>query len=35
MNILGSGIKDGLLLKPIHYQWAYDLYNQVLATAWL
>ena len=34
MSILGSGIKDGLLLKPIHYQWAYDLYNQAVANTW-
>ncbi len=34
MKILGSGITDGLLLKPIHYQWAYDLYNQAVANTW-
>jgi ribonucleoside-diphosphate reductase beta chain len=34
MNILGTGIQDGLLLKPIHYQWAYDLYNQAVANTW-
>ena len=25
--ILGSGIQEGLLLKPVTYSWAYDLYN--------
>lgn len=34
MNILGTGIQDGLLLKPIRYQWAYDLYNQAVANTW-
>ncbi len=34
MGILGTGIQDGLLLKPIHYQWAYDLYNQAVANTW-
>ena len=34
MKILGTGIQDGLLLKPIHYQWAYDLYNQAVANTW-
>lgn len=33
-NLLGSGISEGLLLKPIHYQWAYDLYNQAVANTW-
>lgn len=33
-KILGTGIQDGLLLKPIHYQWAYDLYNQAVANTW-
>ena len=33
-GILGSGIKDGLLLKPINYPWAYDLYNQAVANTW-
>lgn len=34
MGILGTGISEGLLLKPIHYQWAYDLYNQAVANTW-
>lgn len=34
MTILGTGIQDGLLLKPIRYQWAYDLYNQAVANTW-
>jgi ribonucleoside-diphosphate reductase beta chain len=33
-QILGTGISDGLLLKPIRYQWAYDLYNQAVANTW-
>jgi len=33
-GILGSGIGDGLLLKPVHYDWAYDLYNQAVANTW-
>lgn len=33
-GILGSGIRDGLQLKPIRYQWAYDLYNQAVANTW-
>ncbi|MGI8869639.1 MAG: ribonucleotide-diphosphate reductase subunit beta [Mycobacteriales bacterium] len=33
-GILGTGISDGLLLKPIRYQWAYDLYNQAVANTW-
>lgn len=33
-SILGTGIQDGLLLKPIRYQWAYDLYNQAVANTW-
>lgn len=32
--ILGTGISEGLLLKPIRYQWAYDLYNQAVANTW-
>ncbi|TWE11377.1 ribonucleotide-diphosphate reductase subunit beta [Rudaeicoccus suwonensis] len=32
--ILGTGIQEGLLLKPIRYQWAYDLYNQAVANTW-
>ncbi len=34
MHILGTGISEGLLLKPIQYQWAYDLYNQAVANTW-
>jgi len=34
MGILGTGIQDGLLLKPVKYQWAYDLYNQAVANTW-
>ena len=33
-KILGAGIQDGLLLKPIHYQWAMDLYDQAVANTW-
>ncbi|KQX69934.1 ribonucleotide-diphosphate reductase subunit beta [Angustibacter sp. Root456] len=33
-SILGTGISDGLLLKPIRYEWAYDLYNQAVANTW-
>jgi ribonucleoside-diphosphate reductase beta chain len=33
-GILGTGIQDGLLLKPVTYQWAYDLYNQAVANTW-
>ncbi len=34
MAILGSGIQDGLLLKPVTYQWAMDLYDQAVANTW-
>src|SRR5660398_335688 len=34
MGILGTGIQDGLLLKPIKYQWAMDLYDQAVANTW-
>ena len=34
MAILGTGIQDGLLLKPIKYQWAMDLYDQAVANTW-
>lgn len=34
MGILGTGIQDGLLLKPVKYKWAYDLYNQAVANTW-
>lgn len=33
-GILGQGIQDGLLLKPINYPWAYELYNQAVANTW-
>lgn len=33
-KILGTGIQDGLLLKPIHYRWAMDLYDQAVANTW-
>ncbi|MBD2760451.1 ribonucleotide-diphosphate reductase subunit beta [Yimella sp. cx-573] len=33
-QMLGAGISDGLLLKPVRYQWAYDLYNQAVANTW-
>ncbi|MBN9398431.1 ribonucleotide-diphosphate reductase subunit beta [Candidatus Saccharibacteria bacterium 47-87] len=33
-GILGQGLRDGLQLKPIRYQWAYDLYNQAVANTW-
>ena len=34
MGILGTGIQEGLLLKPIKYQWAMDLYDQAVANTW-
>lgn len=34
VKILGTGIQEGLLLKPVHYQWAYDLYEQAVANTW-
>jgi len=33
-GILGTGIQDGLLLKPVHYPWAMDLYDQAIANTW-
>ena len=33
-QILGTGISEGLLLKPIRYDWAFDLYNQAVANTW-
>lgn len=33
-SILGTGIQEGLLLKPVTYQWAYDLYEQAVANTW-
>jgi ribonucleoside-diphosphate reductase beta chain len=34
MGILGKSLEDGLLLKPVKYQWAMDLYNQAVANTW-
>ncbi len=34
MSILGTAIQEGLLLKPIHYKWAMDLYDQAVANTW-
>jgi ribonucleoside-diphosphate reductase beta chain len=34
MGILGTGIQEGLLLKPVKYQWAMDLYEQAVANTW-
>ena len=34
MGILGTGIQEGLLLKPVRYQWAMDLYDQAVANTW-
>ena len=34
MGILGTGIQEGILLKPIKYQWAMDLYDQAVANTW-
>src|SRR5690606_19677334 len=34
MAILGSGVQDGLLLKPVTYKWAMDLYEQAVANTW-
>lgn len=33
-GILGSGLRDGLHLKPVRYQWAMDLYSQAVANTW-
>ncbi len=33
-GILGSGLRDGLHLKPVRYPWAMDLYNQAVANTW-
>ncbi len=33
-GILGTGIQDGLLLKPVHYPWAMELYEQAVANTW-
>ena len=34
VGILGTGIQEGLLLKPVRYQWAMDLYDQAVANTW-
>jgi len=34
VGILGTGIQDGLVLKPVKYQWAMDLYDQAVANTW-
>ena len=34
MPILGAGIQDGLLLKPVTYPWAMNLYDQAVANTW-
>ncbi|PKQ26804.1 MAG: ribonucleotide-diphosphate reductase subunit beta [Actinobacteria bacterium HGW-Actinobacteria-4] len=34
MAILGTGIQDGLLLKPVTYPWAMELYDQAVANTW-
>ena len=34
MAILGTGSQEGLLLKPVKYQWAMDLYDQAVANTW-
>ena len=33
-GILGTGLAEGLLLKPIRYPWAYGLYEQAVANTW-
>jgi ribonucleoside-diphosphate reductase beta chain len=33
-GILGSSLRDGLQLKPVRYEWAYDLYNQAVSNTW-
>ena len=34
MGILGTGVQDGLMLKPVTYKWAMDLYDQAVANTW-
>lgn len=34
MSILGTGIQEGLLLKPVTYPWAMELYDQAVANTW-
>ncbi|WP_022924138.1 ribonucleotide-diphosphate reductase subunit beta [Serinicoccus marinus] len=33
-GILGTGIREGLLLKPVTYPWAMELYDQAVANTW-
>ena len=33
-GILGNGISEGLVLKPVRYPWAMDLYDQAVANTW-
>lgn len=33
-GILGAGIQEGLLLKPVTYPWAMELYEQAVANTW-
>ncbi|MDQ1103910.1 ribonucleoside-diphosphate reductase beta chain [Nocardioides zeae] len=33
-GILGTGIEEGLLLKPVTYPWAMELYDQAVANTW-
>ena len=33
-RILGTGISEGLLLKPVNYPWAYELYNTAVQNTW-
>ncbi|GAA2101625.1 ribonucleotide-diphosphate reductase subunit beta [Microlunatus panaciterrae] len=33
-GILGIGLQEGLLLKPVSYPWAYELYHQAVANTW-
>lgn len=33
-GILGTGIEQGLLLKPVTYPWAMELYDQAVANTW-
>lgn len=34
MGILGQGLQDGLLLKPVKYPWAYEFYTQAIRNTW-
>lgn len=33
-SILGTSVQEGLLLKPLRYPWAKDLYDQAVANTW-